>query len=114
MSNNEPFRGSGNMDVDSAGPEGLLHSVTGWVCWVYALFLSVWYTLAFLEVTNPVNQSYLSVVFSSIGWGLALFHGIYYYAKQSPDVGAGLRSGQVTEQTGLLVRTARTDHVLLV
>jgi len=102
------------MDVSAAGPEGLIHSVTGWVNWVYALFLVTWYALAFLEITDPVNRSWLWMAFACIGFGLALAHALFYYIKQSPDVGAQLRDGSVTIDTMVKVRGARTDHVFMV
>jgi len=108
------MEGNGAMEVDKAGPEGLMHNPIAWICWLYTLFGVVWYTLDFLEVTYLVNRSWLPLCFASIGLGLFLFNAIWYYAKQVPFVGAKLSSGVVEAETIVDVRVAKTDRVFLI
>jgi hypothetical protein len=100
-------------DVEKVGPEGLIHSLPGWVNWMWALFGVTWFTLAYVEVTNPVNRSWLSMGYATIGLGLALIYVAYYYAYQSPRMGEAIRSGKTEGETAVIIRVAWTTNVFM-
>lgn len=106
--------GSGALEIDKAGPEGLLHNWVAWFCWLSSLFGVVWYTLGFLEVTYLVERSWLPLCFSTAALGLFIINGAWFYVKQVPTVGAALQNGSVNAETAVDVRVTWTDRVFLI
>src|SRR6185503_11783787 len=108
------FEGNaGVADAEKVGPEGLIHSIPGWVNWLWALFGVTWFTLAYVEVTNPVNRSWLSMGYSCIGFGLAVILALYYYFYQSPRLGEEVRSGRTEGETAVTIRRGWTANVFM-